>query len=516
MVLRRRALAARIGAHWPCSLGNYCGVVIGALVALEGAGLAETAVASASRLPPVTITYSGNMSIEVFPTPGEPAHQLRTVSWTATSNSAGADGALALDFTTVSGSSSVEGNNDCYDSTSTISLASAKNPAANGWFLNETSDYPNRGWKYIALGVPEQVPEHEAQKGRCGSAEFDQLVQPNEMLLKQETFSPAQLAEYEAILAPFEFTPGKPAGRTRTFSFDGTSHCTCLPAPTHVKESMTLTVSATSPASGNNVKTNSPPAGGGQGPKSTPPRRKVSEARRKEIKEQAREDLGPALEEAWKAHGLSVSLGLNSGLAWSTVLDELGAKGTALDGNDANVRVIDDYRIIGDPPDNRFRQLARPRASRVPALRSCAAAPAAEATLCTTLRAAELAMLTSSARAVAITDTLLVTINRDSTAIRAHDYADAQRQYAHFQSLHRELRRVLASRAAGGTRVAAVLSSVGASGILSSAESGAAIVVTETQLRRAGIPSARLASLAKGALEARETNALESLASPNG
>jgi hypothetical protein len=456
------------------------------------------------------------MSVEVFPTVGKPSHQLRTLSWTATSNSGGSDGALALDFTSVSGSSSLEGNGNCYDSTATLSLAAAKNPVAGGWGLNETSDFPSPGWKYITLGLPTQVPVLEAQTGRCTSYQSEELLQPNEMLLKQETFSPAQLQEYEAILDPLEFSPGRPAARTRTFSFDGTSHCACLPAPTHVKESMTLTVSATSPAAGNNVKTNPAPGGGGPSPKSAPPQRKVSEARRKQLKEQAREDLGPALEEAWKAHGLSVALGLNSGLAFSTVLAELGGPGMLLGGNDATERVIDDYRIINDPSDRRFRQLAKPPAPKRPALPSCAAIPSAERTLCTSLRAAELAMLTDSARASAITDALLVTMNRDSTAIRARDYSAAQRQYVHFRSLHNQLRSVLKTRGSDGARVAALLRSMNVSGVLSSAQSAAAISVVETRLSRSRVPAARLRSLTANALEARETNALENLASPNG
>jgi hypothetical protein len=456
------------------------------------------------------------MSLEVFPTKGKPAHQLRTLNWAATSNSAGSDGALALDFSSVSGSSSTEGNGNCYDATATLSLATAKNPVAGGWFLNETSDFPSAGWKYIAIGVPGEVPVLEAQKGSCSSFQSEELLQPNEMLLRQETFSPAQTKEYEAILEPLEFSPGKPATRTRTFSFDGISHCACLPDETHVKESMTLTVSATSPAPGNNIKTKPAPGGKGPSPKNTPARRKTSEARLKQLKEQAREDLGPALEEAWKAHGLSLALGLNSGLAFSTVLDDLGAKGTALEGNDATIRVINDYRIINDPPDRRFHRLATPRTPKQPALPTCAAIPNADQTLCTSLRSAELAMLTDSARADAITDALLVTINRDSTAIRAHDYSAAQRQYVHFRSLHSELRKVLESKGANGTRVAAVLRGANVSGVLSSAESAAAISAIEANLRRARIPAARLGSLAGRALETRETNTLESLASPKG
>jgi hypothetical protein len=501
---RCTAVASRHGALALTVLVSFC------------LALAGTATASAARLPPVQITYSGNMSIEVFPTAGKPSHQLRTIAWTATANSAGSDGGLALDFSSVSGSSSLEGNGNCYDSTATLSLAAAKNPVANSWTLNETSDFPSPGWKYIALGVPELVPVLEAITGRCSSVQSEELLQPNEMLLKQETFSPAQMTEYEAILDPLEFSPGRPATRTRTFSFDGISHCACLPAATHVKESMTLTVSATSPAPGNDIKTKPAPGGGGPKPKSAPPQRKLSEARRKQLKEQAREDLGPALEEAWKAHGLSVALGLNSGVAFSTVLDELGQDSALLESNDATARVINDYRIIKDPPDRSFRRLAKPRASKRPALPSCTAIPSAERTLCTSLREAELAMLTDSARASALTEALLVTINRDSTAIRAHDYSAAQRQYVHFRSLHSQLRKVLASKGSNGARVAAALRSMGVGGVLSSAQSAAAISAVKARLNHARVSATKLGLLAKGALEARETNALEGIAGSNG
>jgi hypothetical protein len=500
------------------AVARSCGALAVAMLVLvlvlAGAPIG-TATASPTRLPPVQIVYSGKMSIEVFPTKGKPAHQLRTLSWSATSNSAGADGALALDFSSVGGSSSTEGNGNCYDSTTALSLASGKNPVAGDWTLNETSDFPSPGWKYIALGVPELIPVLESVTGRCSSVQTEELPQPNEMLLKQETFSPAQTKEYEAILEPLDFSPGRPATRTRTFSFDGTSHCTCLPDETHVKESMTLTVSATSPAAGNNLKTNPAPSGGaGSGPKSTPPQRKLSEARRKQLKEQAREDLGPALEEAWKAHGLATAIGLNYGVALSTVLDELGQDSALLQSNDATARVINDYRIVNDPPDRRFHELAKPRAPKRPALPSCTALASAERSLCASLRAAELTMLANSARASAVTEALLVTTNRDSTAIRARDYAAAQRQYVHFESLHGELHRVLEAKGSGGARVAAILGAKNVSGALSTAQSAAAIGAVEAKLSRARVPAAKLGLLAKSALEAREANVLESLAGP--
>jgi hypothetical protein len=54
------------------------------------------------------------------------------------------------------------------------------------------------------------------------------------------------------------------------------------------------------------------------------------------------------------------------------------------------------------------------------------------------------------------------------------------------------------------------------SGGLSSAQSAAAISAIQANLRKARIPAAKLGSLAGKALEARETNALKNLASPNG
>lgn len=486
------------------------------LIILAAAVLGASAAASAAALPAVQITYSGSMSIEVFPAPGKPSHQLRSISWTATANSAGSDGALALDFTSVSGSSSLEGTGNCDDSTATISLATARNPVGSAWSLGETSGFPAAGWKFIAAGVPEAIPVLEDRKGRCSSAQVEELAQPSELLLKQETFSPAQLGEYEAILDPLEFTPGLPAGRTRTFAFDGTSHCTCLGAPARVKESMTLTVSATSPDAGNTGRTEPAPGRGRRGPTGRPPSRKVSEARRSRLKERAREDLGPALERDWTEHGLSAALGLTPGLTLSTALSELGQQGLLADGDEATRRVINDYRIIADPPDPHFQQLAVPHARTPTALRSCAASTGGELATCTNLREALSAMLLDGARAGALTEALLVTMNRDSGAIRARAYAAAQRQYVHFEGLHSQLRGVLASHGADGARVAAILRGAGASGVLSRNQAARFIRALEAELSRGGIGAVRLGRLAGHALEAREVDALTHLSAPTG
>src|ERR1700760_3247921 len=130
MVLGGRAQTDRFAARLLRGAARSRGAIAVVLLALSAATLTGTATASVARLPPVQITYSGKMSIEVFPTVGKPAHQLRTLSWTATSNSAGADGGLALDFSSVSGSASTEGQSKCYYSPGKLSLAGGENPGA--------------------------------------------------------------------------------------------------------------------------------------------------------------------------------------------------------------------------------------------------------------------------------------------------------------------------------------------------------------------------------------------------
>jgi len=56
----------------------------------------------------------------------------------------------------------------------------------------------------------------------------------------------------------------------------------------------------------------------------------------------------------------------------------------------------------------------------------------------------------------------------------------------------------------------------GVGGVLSSAQSAAAISAITAKLSRARVSPTKLVLLAKDALEARETNALESLTGPTG
>ncbi len=250
--------------------------------------------------------------------------------------------------------------------TATLSLAAAKNPVAGGWFLNETSDFPSPGWKYVATGVPSTCPgprsrERELQLSsvrRASAAERD-AAQTGNLLAR-----PAR-RNTKRSWSRSNSRPASPRrGPGRSPSTASATARACPRKPTS-RRRMTLTVSATSPAAGNNIKTNPAPSGEGRSPKSGPPRPKTSEARLKQLKEQAREDLGPALEEAWKAHGLSVALGLNSGLAFSTVLDELGQ----------TWRAAGEQRRDGKG-DQRLPDHQRPTRSPVPPARKAAPAQA--------------------------------------------------------------------------------------------------------------------------------------------
>ena len=162
MVLGGRALVdGRTAARRLRDVARSCGALALSLLAVAYATLAGAATASAARLPPVQISYSGKMSIEVFPTAGKPAHQLRALSWTASSSSAGSDGGLALDFSSVGGSASTEGNGDCYDSTSALSLATARNPRTGDRWRAEDAH-------------PRGHPQHEL--GPSAQAAFSQVT----------------------------------------------------------------------------------------------------------------------------------------------------------------------------------------------------------------------------------------------------------------------------------------------------------------------------------------------------
>jgi hypothetical protein len=198
--------------------------------------------------------------------------------------------------------------------------------------------------------------------------------------------------------------------------------------------------------------------------------------------------------------------------ALSAAADELGQTAARFEGNDANVRVINDYRIIKDPPRSDYNLLAKPAAAKPETLPSCARFHGRRSRYCKTLRAAETTLLTKAGQVAAIDEALDTTISRDTAAFDAGNYAAAEEQASHFESLHAQFEAALGEQGQAGARVAALLRAAHARGAASKRQVDKAIDAVEHELGRSGITRADLEPLAGSALEPQKANLLAMLA----
>ncbi len=480
-------------------MGRLLNLILLTLAAMVAAAGAAEQASAASGLPPFHVTYEGKYFYGTYN--GE---YVEEGSFSATGGSGGSDGPLPLRFLSLRGgrtnlANSCEGGGEH----TTQAIAGSLNPVAGDWFAEESATYPRKGWKYSIPGFPTLAPLLETID--CFGSQTYEREEPVHNFVRQGCpGEPAAHAKCEALFKPLQFRPGHPVTRTRSFSYSGDSYL----------ERMTLTVSVTKTAPANGVGQSHRH---GHGSPSAPRQAKqVSEKRRRQMKDQARSDLRPAIESAWQAHGLSgvVEAGVAAGLL--TVAQELGQTATLLEGNDAAVRVLDDYRIVEDPPAGSFRSLAEPGSPKVPNLPQCGGlAPDAEE-FCQQLRPAATAWLGQSAEVAAIGRALSTTINRDTAAIDARAYGAAAAQAAHFAALRARFERALGKQGKDGAAVAELLRGAGTIGSLTRAQSASAIAWLRRTLSKGGVSGARLKKLAGAALRPRAVNALDALSHPKG
>jgi hypothetical protein len=240
-----------------------------------------------------------------------------------------------------------------------------------------------------------------------------------------------------------------------------------------------------------------PSKGGGGGPAT----KKIAERRRAELKQQARQDLRPAITEAWGAHGLSGVLGVAGSLGLGAVADDIGGAAAIYEGNDATIRIVNDYRIYKDPASGNFKALAEPAAGSPAVLPSCGTFHGAEAVFCEKLSLDASQLLAQAAAVVAIGAAEVKTIDRDTAAIRAHDYAAAKAQANHFESLRSAMKAALKAQGRAGAAFAADLGTAGVPAVISKARAAAAIKWLKARLAKRGVPTAALRTLAGPALK---------------
>jgi phosphohistidine phosphatase SixA len=127
------------------------------------------------------------------------------------------------------------------------------------------------------------------------------------------------------------------------------------------------------------------------------------------------------------------------------------------------------------------------------------------------LRAAETALLAQSGQAAATDKVLYTTINRDTAAINARNYAAAEKQASHFRALPAQFKAILSAQAKAGARVAALLREAHAPGIATQAQSANAIKSVQRELSKSGVATARIRRIAGSTLTPKTTNLLEVL-----
>ena len=507
--------SARFWRGLPAAARALC-LSVGCLIVCTGGSLAlaSSAAASGEELPPVEVQYTGSLEDVEMINSSEGASKTTTkMHWQATGFSTGLAVPGPLAFSELGGE--VNAVAACGTGHQSLSLNPEENPIGNDWTLSESASFPAAGWLYEASDTPNVLPGLWTTTAlECG-----QPPAPGTPTRSQAQFGASELYGYSLgndapggeqkaheLLEEIKFHPGQTASQTRTFEVTYP-----LAEGSTAKLTLNLTVNV-SAASVNNAIT-SPPT---KRAPLEPPTKETSEQRRREIKEQAKADLGPALEETWKAHGLSTLLGLGGGLVLSQVADELGSPAAAFGGNDAEVRVLNDLRIKKDPPAPGYLTLANPPTRRPPALPSCHRFHAGAARYCKALRFNAIEMLDHGGVVAAIDEAMSTTIDRDTAAIDAGDYVAAEQQARHFEALRSSMSADLSAEASAGAQVAKLLRQAHINTTLSKAQSKRAIGWLEGKLDKAGFVTASISSLAGGALTPRKVNALQGLTDPAG
>ncbi|MGH2865166.1 MAG: hypothetical protein ACRDJX_07955 [Solirubrobacteraceae bacterium] len=500
----------------------------GAACVVVALGLCGPAVAGAAEelpLPPVQVTYSGTWSWEVAGDAGGLHNRgLLSGSWSAEGDSGGADGPLALNFTSLDGA--------LYDTypcgaeptpkEGELSIDPEGNPVAGGWYLDETSTYPTAGWKYIVPVVPSELPLLEEFTSPCEDGPHRWGASVRE-LVDRTTMPEAKLDELEADLEPVEVLPGEGQTVTKVFSDmhveEGESGCSewCNTVKDSLSFTATINGGKVAPEEKKPEKT---PEEKGSEPYTPPPAPPpTTEDLRHQRKEEATRDIPPTLE---RIEGLEVMIrhdevaeerapsgrGIGS-LAFLIYLDLTREKPEL---NQELKRLREEYETVHDPADQDVSALAAPTKIHEPGLRSCGHAHGNAARRCATLRTAETRMLTASGQALGVYAALHTTIDRDTAAVAANDAADATLQDAHFRALHTQLASALAQAQSDGAALAKLLGTLALQWKSTKAQDVKAIASMQKKLASEGVTFTQLKAIGIAPPKPHAVNLLRALA----
>ena len=320
------ALASAASARW-------LAVWVLALTAMLGACWASPPVAAGEEPPALQVVYEGSFKNEYdtdIPSEGGKGYADVSFNWSATGLLNSSSGKLQpLAFTQITGERDSDNAGGCHGSGRWIDTGAAsiaKSAVAEDWAVEEIGGYPAPGWQYeisdTAFVLPLLWTTTQFVGTPCEEAFTEEPhTQVNELPEGYEAGCPVNAEEEQQLLASLDVTPGGTASQRREY------HQTCEGSfPQGGTWTNTITIvlmaTATSPSANNAA---APPAIS-TSPSSPPPSPgAVSQARRKQLKDQAGADLQPALEEAVAVHGLlDAASGVGYGVGLSVVAKQLG------------------------------------------------------------------------------------------------------------------------------------------------------------------------------------------------
>jgi hypothetical protein len=484
---------------WVCRAGLRAAALCVPLVALLAAPAARAAD------PSVSIEYSGTLIEKYVADVSKPSEYTKelTLKWTETAtDDAVTSEPLAAPAFSISGSIDLTSGHihpqSCSGELSTRAGPYGNAPAGfiGGGLVSISAVLPASG-KYVASDGSEE----------CSLA-------PNEGL---GVGGPGVTdPELTAASAPTETFPESETVFTHPYTVKNAVHRELAPNGLFESEN-TLSLSATLKAT-TTVHTGKQQIGGsgggkgkdkGKAPASKGPPPSVGR-RIRERKDQSRRDLPEAIREAWAAHGLAALTALPTAPLLS-IADELGQAAGPIAANDATTRVLDDFRIYDDPPSPNVGVLANPSPVPAPLLPACKQTVPSEATYCSNLSAAYVALLTADGNAAADASALEQTVARSSAAARSRNTRALALQEGHAVSMARALAGAQSAKRVAASRVRSLLILAQPRWTLSLSESRSAIRWETALLARHGLRGRTLSRLAGAAITPRATNPLARL-----
>ena len=365
-----------------------------------------------------------------------------------------------------------------------------------------------------SAAIPDHVAAQVRQSGTATGGDGSPSTycttptNPGADILLSDNFSPApfQGVDGQKFAAAADLGATLPAGRVRV-TVPG--HASASALSTDEKASRSLTTSLT-------VETDRGPGSGG-----LPPHEPLSLPHHtREEKLAAAADFRDALRSSvpFCLSAVAGAASLVLAVAAPPAAIQAGIAGLALAGAGGTVcsyqvdRMIDDAKIVADPPDREIGRLAGPvvHASRLAGV-SCIGRTGSALTFCRAINRDMQAMVDALARLTADTHALHITLDRMSTAARQRNHRALNRQAAHARRLDRPLANARTAELRTARALAALIAAAGVSVSVTTPNDAQGLSDVATRLARRHLSAATLRLRAGSALTPAALDVLANL-----